>query len=136
MLAEREGRRVYALEDGKSDCARIRATLTLCSLDNVRVQRAPLIDRGDYRWYDLSEVELSRHFDLVFCDGPRRSVSKGRRGLLPEMHPYFADGVTILLDDTHRRRERATLRRWQQRWKLQVRTYGWLSKYSEIKVLG
>lgn len=134
VLAEREGRRVYALEDGKSDCARIRATLTLCGLDNVRVRHAPLVDRGDYTWYDLSEVELSRYFDLVFCDGPRSRISQGRRGLLPEMRPYLVPGAVLLLDDTHRRRERASLRKWQEHWSLDIRTHGRFSKFSEIRL--
>jgi hypothetical protein len=90
---------------------------------------APLVDRGDYSWYRVPP-DMPERFSLVICDGPPRGTKGGRYGLMPELSDRLR-GSTILLDDAHRSSELATLRRWQEDYRVRIEHGG---SYAIIRV--
>lgn len=83
----------------------------------VDLVHAPLVevelDRGPWRWYDLSQVELPEYIDLLVVDGPPAHLqSQSRYPALPLLHGNLADDATILLDDAARDEEREAARAW------------------------
>ena len=83
----------------------------------VGLVHAPLVDveldRGPWRWYDLSKVELPAHIDLLIVDGPPGNLqSRSRCPALPMLYEHLAADATILLDDAARDEEREIARAW------------------------
>lgn len=78
-----------------------------------RVLHAPLIDYGDFDWYQVPD-ELPKQFEAVICDGPAGTTRGGRGGLLPVMGDRIA-GATVLLDDADREGEQAAITLWSKR---------------------
>lgn len=72
--AANPGVTVYALEHDDQWAARIRGAAETYGIPNVRIVRAPLVDR----WYAVPH-DLPRSFGLVLVDGPPRDISdRGR----------------------------------------------------------
>jgi predicted O-methyltransferase YrrM len=116
VLATVTGKRdvpVWTLEHDPAWAAHVDAALRRSRL-NGKVILAPLVDYGDFAWYDVSRLELPTQFDLVICDGPPGTTSGGRFGLLPVAAERLKPGCTILLDDAERASEAATLARWSE----------------------
>lgn len=102
---------VWSLEQHAPSARRIRALLRRHGL-LANVVDAPLVDHGDYEWYETS-IGLPDKFAVVICDGPPGDSKGGRYGLLPAAGHLLRSNVTILLDDAARPGERAVLDRWQ-----------------------
>lgn len=120
LLAERERFPHVALEDNPRWAA---ATLRQIKALGLRadVRTAPLLDYGDFDWYDAS-VLGDDTFDLIVCDGPRAAVARGGRvGVLTVAKSNLFPNVEILLDDSSRASEQEVLASWRQ--DFSVRTY-------------
>jgi predicted O-methyltransferase YrrM len=110
-MARKHGVPVWTLEHDPWWAARIERELQRFGL-KANVILAPLIDYGDFDWYDVSGPELPRAFDVVVCDGPPGTNRGGRFGLVPVVGERLKSGCIILLDDASRPSEAATLTRW------------------------
>ncbi len=73
------------------------------SADGFEVLYAPLIDYGDFEWYNYAGLDGESRpikYDFVVCDGPPRGTTKGQRsGLTWAMKDSLANGCMILYDD-------------------------------------
>ncbi len=111
--AEGRGRTLRALEHTPEWADRVQAELDRYGLAAGRVCRTPLVDQGEFDWYDVSQADLPAGITLVICDGPPMATRGGRFGLLPVVRSRLAEGCLILLDDAVRPEERAIAARWR-----------------------
>jgi hypothetical protein len=79
----------------------------------AHVCSAPLVEYGEFVWYDPPLAQMPEAFSLVICDGPPGSTKGGRYGLLPVFGDRLPAGATILLDDAGRPGEAELIKRWE-----------------------
>lgn len=95
-----------------------RANLKAHGLSDVaRVLDAPLADvntsRGRRTWYDLSALGDLKDIDLLIVDGPpRKSGPDSRWPAYDLLQSRLAPGAVVVLDDTARRDEQASVDSW------------------------
>ena len=119
LLAGRRGVPVWSLEHDPVWLERLSHTIARFRIPGVHLCHAPLVDRGDYAWYQVP-ADLPPRFDLVVCDGPPGSTPGGRYGLLPVVGDRLGADCLILVDDTARVEESDALRRWRTEFKVAV----------------
>ena len=83
----------------------------------VEVRFAPLSDlklsEHETPWYDTSVMNDLTEVDLLIVDGPPAGTGKAARyPAVPIFMPILAAGALVLLDDTDREAEKATIERW------------------------
>jgi hypothetical protein len=132
LLAEKEDRYVWSFENHEGWSRQVRAVLQAFNLNRVTVCHTPLRDYGAYDWYELPSLPLPRDFDLVICDGPPGKIPGGRYGLMPVMGSYLCNDCRILLDDTHRSKEKALIHRWADEHRLTWSRLGKTGRCAEI----
>jgi hypothetical protein len=115
LAAGRRGVPVWTLEHDFTWYRRMQGILQRHSLPGVTFCYSPLIDHGEFAWYDAPIDSMPPSFGLVVCDGPPGSTRGGRAGLLPVMGERLG-GTTVLLDDAERQQERETIVSWQRDW--------------------
>jgi len=132
LLAEKYGRHVWTLEHHPDWCGTIRRQLARRGIRTVKVCHAPLTGYGDYEWYRIPEIPLPADFGLVICDGPPGRTQGGRYGMLPQMQARLRPDCRILMDDTHRRKERAVMDRWAALRPVRRQPVGRFGFYTEL----
>lgn len=66
-------------------------------------------------WYAAASHEDLTRIDLLFIDGPPKSVGADvRYPAVPQLVDALVDGAIVILDDTDRPEERACIERWQE----------------------
>lgn len=132
LLAEKYDRRVWTFEHHEGWGQHIRDVLGHLNLSQVTVCCTPLRNYGSFEWYELPDTAPSKDIGMVVCDGPPGSIQGGRYGLIPVMHAYMRADCRILLDDTHRKKEKALIRRWSSEHRLQYKPLGTTGCCTEI----
>lgn len=132
LLAEKYDRHVWTFENHLDWGRHIRDILGSFQLDRLTVCHTPLKNYGAYDWYQRPQMPLPHDFGLVICDGPPGGISGGRYGLLPVMGDRLRSDCRILLDDTHRRREKELISRWAAERRLTSNPLGATGSCSEI----
>jgi len=112
ILGSKRKTQVWSMENSAQWRNRIMAVLKANEIFNVNVCHSPLIDYGDFTWYDPPLAKMPQSFSLVICDGPPGTTKGGRYGLLPIMRERFDPGMTILLDDAGRPQEADLIKKW------------------------
>lgn len=137
-LAEKHGFELLSLENYHGSIGRLhRLSGGLDCARHIRVQQCVLGRKrspggASYFWFNANLEAYRGRFDFVVVDAPAGRLV-GRRGTLPEIEPYLAEGHRIVLDDCNRRHERACLAEWGGRYPaLNVRQY---VDYPDIAVL-
>lgn len=105
--------RLVALEHQQEWFDRVNDELTRTGQEAVQLIRTPLVNYGEYDWYDWASELRGQWFGIVICDGPPSTTLGGRYGLLPVVQDQLRSPTTILLDDSSRDGEREALRRWK-----------------------
>lgn len=85
--------------------------------EGVEVRYAPLgsVDGGQH-WYATEAFKDLTRVDLLFIDGPPESTgTDARYPAVPNLVHALVDGAVVILDDTDRDSERATLDSWVSR---------------------
>jgi len=92
---------------GFSDCARV---------IHAPLEPHPLAQAGT-PWYSRAALcELPERIDLLLVDGPPGSIGEmARAPALEALADRLAADAVVVLDDVHRRGERATVERWESR---------------------
>jgi hypothetical protein len=127
-----QARPSVSLEDDARWNARIRAALPRRARSRLDCRVVPLVDHGDFDWYDVEAVNLPNGIGLVVCDGPKGTTRGGRYGLAPVMKDRLAPGCIVLLDDTSREAERAIIEQWCA--ELPARVVEVSERYSAIEI--
>jgi len=104
---------VWSLEHYDEWRQRVSGVLADNDIAGVHVCAAPLIEYGEFVWYDPPLTKMPEAFSLVICDGPPGTTKGGRYGLLPVLDKRLPPGATILLDDAGRPAETELIRRWE-----------------------
>jgi len=134
IAAQRNGQRVFSLEDDPLWFSIVRSALSRYGISNVEVCRAPLRNYGDFEWYDPPRDRLSTDFALVVCDGPQGTTPGGRYGLLPVLGKHLRSFCVILLDDATRDGEQQVLARWHDEMHVSHEVFGSTKPFARLLV--
>src|SRR5215831_16294023 len=104
-LCARRQIEVWSLEHSPEWHNEVNDTLKRNAISGVHVCISPLVEYGEFVWYDPPLAQMPKEFSLVICDGPPAATKGGRYGLLPVMGDRLRPGSTILLDDAARASE-------------------------------
>jgi hypothetical protein len=104
---------VWSLEHSTEWQERVTNVLTSNDISSVHLCASPLVEYGEFAWYDPPLAQMPKQFSLVICDGPPGDTMGGRYGLLPVMGAKIPPGSTILLDDAGRPGELELIRKWE-----------------------
>lgn len=104
-------------------------------LRTTTVIHAPLRSYGDFDWYDADSLPGGPAYRLVVCDGPPGKSNGGRFGLIPVLGEWLAADCRILLDDTHRRRERNIIQLWNGLRPLSSDQFGLIRRFSVLELV-
>jgi predicted O-methyltransferase YrrM len=110
-VAARRSVSVLSLEHLPDWQDRVNQVLRQADIAAAHVVHSPLVDYGDFLWYELPSV-LPERIGLVICDGPPAETPGGRYGMLPLLRSRLAPGSVLLLDDAERQGEQAIAKRW------------------------
>jgi predicted O-methyltransferase YrrM len=118
-MARRGAGHVVALEHDADFAAVTRRQLNDHGLSSwATVVEAPLVqttlpDGSSQPWYDLARLGELNDVDILFVDGPPGNTSpQARFPAFPLLQPLLREGAWVVLDDTHRREERAIREAW------------------------
>jgi len=133
LVAERTGTPVMTFEHDPIHLQRIKAVMETNHIHSVDILHAPLIPYGDYDWYDVSQVSLPDHIQLIVCNGPPQQLtSGGRYGMWPLLESHMKPQCKILLDDYQQTSKRLVTEKWSSSTQLQVESFGRLAPFAEI----
>ena len=133
-IAKKRGMALWTLEHSTDWAEKVQECLQAYGIDSVTLCVTPLVDYGDFSWYDPPLDSMPSFFDLVVCDGPPGDTKGGRRGLVSIMGKWFQEGSIILLDDGIRADERKTARQWQSELNTSLEFQGRTRPYIKMKV--
>lgn len=111
---------LWSLEQDQEWAEFVGSRLKKNNIRNVELRYAPLVELDGYVWYDISNIDMPKHFDLVLCDGPAvfekwgDSSLQWRYGLLPALSNKGVYVKEILLDDAAEARAPNLLLRWER----------------------
>jgi predicted O-methyltransferase YrrM len=112
--------RIVALEHDAAYAAKTESLIEGYGLGDIaQVAFAPLtayeLGGTEFVWYDLANIDLPEGADLLFIDGPPRTVGPlARYPALPLLRTLIHPGTLIVVDDTNRSEEVEMLSRWNQ----------------------
>jgi predicted O-methyltransferase YrrM len=113
LLCGQRGKEVWSLEHSAEWQKRVNDVLQRHGISGVRVCFSPLVQKGEFDWYDAPVAEMPNQFSLVVCDGPPGMTKGGRYGLLPLLGHRLPKGSIILLDDAFRSGEAELIKKWE-----------------------
>ena len=113
ILCGKRGIDVWSLEHFEEWRQRVSGVLAENGIASAHVCSAPLVEYGEFVWYDPPLTQIPETFSLVICDGPPGSTKGGRYGLLPVLGERLPPGSSILLDDAARPGEAELIKRWE-----------------------
>lgn len=113
ILCARRNIEVWSLENSLEWKDRVTKALEHNRISGVRVCASPLVEYGEFVWYDPPLAQMPKEFSLVVCDGPPGTTRGGRYGLIPVMGSRLPPGSTILLDDAGRPGELELIKEWE-----------------------
>lgn len=110
---------VISLEHEKHWLEETRAGLARHGVSHrSRIHHTPLVEvdlEGEqFRWYDLSTVELPDEIEVFFVDGPPMATGPlARYPALPLLYERLSQAGVIIMDDAARSDEGAAIERWK-----------------------
>jgi predicted O-methyltransferase YrrM len=125
-MLERWGQGSMISIDHDADFAeKTRHYLSVHEHQNISLHHCALspvtVNGTDYRWYDLSQVPIPDMIDLLIVDGPPLQTNPlARFPALPLLWDRLSDGAIILMDDADRKDEQEIVRRWSERYPIEV----------------
>lgn len=125
-MLERWGHGSMTSIDHDADFAeKTRDYLALHEHTSAKLFQCPLtsisVDGADYLWYDLSHASIPSSIDLLIVDGPPLQTNAlARYPALPLLWDRLSDGAIILMDDADRADEQEIVRRWSERYPIEV----------------
>lgn len=107
--------------------------LALHEHTNAKLFHCPLtstsVDGAEYLWYDLSHASIPKNIDLLIVDGPPLQTNPiARYPALPLLWDRLSDSAIILMDDADRADEQEIVRRWSERYPIEV-----IERHASIK---
>lgn len=112
-IARMRGLSYWVLEDSKEWAKRTQKYLNRYEIGCVNLCVTPLVNFGEFSWYNAPLETMPKNFALVICDGPPGDTKGGRCGLALVIGTRLQAGSVILLDDAIRPEEREIARAWE-----------------------
>jgi len=112
-LCARRQVEVWSLEHSPEWKEQVSQALERNGIAGVHLSSSPLVEYGEFAWYDPALAQMPAEFSLVVCDGPPGTTKGGRYGLLPIMGSRLQLGSIILLDDAGRPGEVELIKQWE-----------------------
>lgn len=92
---------------------KVKKELDKYGLTHNEIYVRPLINYGDFDWYDIDNIDIPE-IRLCICDGPPGNTFGGRKGMLFLFKEKVTSGAIILVDDTIRKAEQKMIKQWQK----------------------
>jgi|ERR1700752_166904 len=124
---------VWTLEHSPEWQKRLVRVLESNHISGARVCSSPLVEYGEFLWYDTPSDAMPKAFSLVVCDGPPGQTKGGRYGLLPVMGERLPSGSVILLDDADRPGELELIKRWESEFGFETQIIGEKHRFAVMK---
>lgn len=134
IVAGKNGRELWSLENSTAWAARVRKHLKKYGISNAYLCLGDLKNYGEYEWYGPSMKLIPDNISLILCDGPPASVKGGRYGVLPIMRGKLGKGCVILLDDYNREDEQRIMDRWIREYELDKRDLTIINDVAKITI--
>ena len=96
------GQKLISLEHKKTWLDIVQRKLTRLSLDKNCVRWCPLVDFGEFEFYDVKELLGDEPFELMLIDGPPASTRGGRIGATHLFLSHINRETITIFDDMHR----------------------------------
>lgn len=108
--------------------------------DNAQVLIAPLkeyqIESNKWLWYDIHNFNPELPIDMLIIDGPPAALQDlSRYPALPLLKKYLSDSAIIILDDGQRNDEKATVKKWNDKYAFSSIEYFELEKGAFVLTL-
>jgi hypothetical protein len=116
IIGDQYNNSITALENHEQWHDKINKELQKQQIKCAKTMHAPLVNYGDFHWYDIQGLDEKIEYDLSICDGPPSKTLGGRIGLLYLIDKSLKPGATILLDDYMRAEEQSIVRDWIKRY--------------------
>ncbi|HLA11563.1 MAG TPA: hypothetical protein VJ023_13330 [Pyrinomonadaceae bacterium] len=113
ILCARRKIEVWSLEHSPEWQEHVTKALARNGVSGVHVCLSPLVEYGEFVWYDPPLAKMPKEFSLVVCDGPPGTTKGGRYGLLPVLGGRIPPDSIILLDDAGRPSEVEVIKQWE-----------------------
>jgi hypothetical protein len=105
IIAKSKEVKIVSLENSKKWRNRTNWYLKHFNLNNVSILYTPIVERGNYQWYEIEKNALPEKISLVILDGPPGDIKGGRTGFFPECKDHLNRDSIILVDDVIRKDE-------------------------------
>jgi len=99
LMAKKHGNTVWSLEHMKPWYIQVKQTLEKYNIDSVKLIYGPVVEYGDYDWYNAPLDSMPSKYSLVICDGPADTKKRAKHSIFPIMKDRFETGCIILYDD-------------------------------------
>jgi predicted O-methyltransferase YrrM len=114
--------RLVALDHEEKFAKKTRRHLHQHALEErTHVVHAPLrsyeLNRGEWQWYDLGELEVQDPIDFVIVDGPPAVLQDmSRYPAIPLLFEQLGDDAVLIVDDGSRQEEERIVNRWLEQY--------------------
>lgn len=113
IIAQKKGLKIVSLEHAPAWAQKVNHQLEVLGLNNCTILSQPLIDMGEFSWYDIDKENFPLNsIEVIICDGPPADTKGGRFGLVPVLREYITSGTKILVDDVIREQEQEMIKAW------------------------
>ena len=112
--------KLFSFEHKKEYADQIRENISEHDLDNfITIIDGPLIEYNisekSWLWYDINSLGTTFSIDMLFIDGPPRSIQElSRYPALNILGSRLSENSIIILDDGNRNDEREIIKKWQK----------------------
>lgn len=111
-IAKNRHLRMISFEHNVEWANRVQFQINKYKLTGNNILLRPLINYGDFDWYDIKDVNIPE-IGLCICDAPPGNTKGGRKGFLYLFKKSVRPGTVILVDDTIREAEQNMIEEWK-----------------------
>jgi hypothetical protein len=111
-IVKKRNLKMISLEHNTNWAKKVQSQIKKYKLTNNELLLRPLINYGDFDWYDINDVAIAE-IGLCICDAPPGSTYGGRKGFLYLFKDKVNEGSVILVDDTIREAEQSMIKEWK-----------------------
>lgn len=133
-IAKKNNVKIISLEHMSFWAEKIQKELSKYKLMNNEVLVRPLVNYGDFFWYESDDILLP-DIGLCVCDAPPGSTFGGRKGFLYKFKDNLKKGACILVDDTSREAEKEMIEEWENLLSFTVDFKGPNKSYAVLEVV-
>jgi predicted O-methyltransferase YrrM len=111
-IAKKRQLKMISFEHNADWANRVQYQINKYKLTANTILLKPLVNYGDFDWYDIKNVNVSE-IGLCICDAPPGKTHGGRKGFLYLFKKSVRPGTVILVDDTIREAEQNMIEEWK-----------------------